>query len=162
MRLSKRMTQLAMVLAVGLVTMSLLLGRIPAGAARAGEMAAQGDSRIEQVSLTATGSDGAASGQVTTTVRLWGYLKAIYVDYGSAVTTTTDITISMVSPAGTVMAKADSATDAWYYPSVQLTGITGTVVSGAYGRFPVDDYLTVQAAQSTSGTVALVRIFYGQ
>lgn len=158
----RQIAQLAMVLAVGLVTLSLLLGRIPAGAARAGEMAAQGDSRIEQVTLTATGSNGSATGLVTTTTRLWGYLKAVYVDYGASVTTTTDITISTVSPAGTVMGKADSATDAWFYPSVQLTGITGTVVSGAYGQFPVDDYLTVQAAQSTSGTVAVVRIFYGQ
>jgi len=120
------------------------------------------DSAYEKINLTATGSGDAATGTVTTSTRFWGYLKAIYVDYGAAVTNTTDMTISLVSPAGTVMATTDTYTDGWYYPSVQFTGATGAAVSGAYGKFPVNDYLTIQAGESTSGTVATLWIYYGQ
>lgn len=129
--------------------------------AQAAPPALPADSRFDTFALTATGDDGAATGTVTMTTRLWGYIKAVHINYGASVTTTTDITISTVSPAGTVMAKSDSATDAWYYPSVQLTGSDGTGTS-AYDRFPIDDYLTVQAAESTSGTVATMTVFWGQ
>jgi hypothetical protein len=141
---------------LGLLLLAGVIGPITAPAAM------PGDSRYAELTLTATGSDGAATGTVTGTYGLWGYIKAVHIDYGASVTNTTDITISTGALANTVMVKANSATDAWFYPAVQFTGGNGSAISGAYGRFPIDDYVVIQAAQSTSGTVAAVRIYYGQ
>lgn len=141
-----------------LLGLALLVGAIGPIAVPA---AMPGDSRYEQLTLTATGSPGAASGTVTGTERLWGYVKAVHVDYTAGISNTTDITLTTGSPANTIMVKADSLTDTWYYPSVQFSGATGAAVSGAYGRFPIDDYVIVQAAESSTGTIT-VTVYYGQ
>jgi len=155
------MTQLMTQRASLPVMLGLLLLVTLLAAPAFGANALQGDSAFEKINVTATGAAGAATGTVTTSTRFWGYLKAIYIDYG-AISDTTDITISTITPPGTVMVKTDSMTDSWFYPSVQFTGATGAAVSGAYGKFPVADYLTIRAAESTSGTVATIWIYYGQ
>lgn len=123
--------------------------------------AAQSDSRFERLVLTATGSEGSATGVVTSGNRLTGFIRGIHVDYASGLTTTTDLAVGTVNPAATVETLSNSATDGWTYPSVQLTGSTGAAVTGAYDRFFVDDYLTVSASQASSGTVATVTVYYG-
>jgi len=144
---------LAMLILTGMLTMAASAGPTYAPVAMP-------ESYRTNVTLTATGADGAATGSVTTGY-LRGYIRAVYINYGASVTTTTDITIARTNPAGNLMVQSNSATDAWYYPSVQFTGATGAAVSGAYGKFPIDDYLVISAAQSTSGTVAVITIEYG-
>jgi hypothetical protein len=148
------MKRIALALTLSIVILATLLSLAAANPP------ALPESYKTRVALTATGATDVASGSVTTGY-LRGYIRAVHIDYGAAVTSSTDITIARTSPAGTVMVEDNSATDAWYYPSAQFTGATGAAVSGAYGRFPVDDALTISAAQSTSGTVAVITIEYG-
>ena len=146
-------------IAIALILSMVLLTGLLGWSANAEPLAVP-ESYKTRVTLTAVGSAGAATGTVTSGY-LRGYIRAIYIDYTADISTTTDITIARTSPAGNVMVITDSATDTWYYPSVQFTGATGAAVSGAYGKFPIDDVLTISAAQSTSGTVAAIWIEYG-
>jgi len=154
---------LTLLLIVALVGLGLSIGQGQVSAApQFAPFAAEADTAFEAIPLTASGAAGAASGSVTSTARLWGYVKGVYVDYGAAISETTDITMTTVSPLATVMILTDVFTDGWYYPSVQFTGATGAAVSGAYGRFPIYDNLTMTARESTSGTVATVYVYWGQ
>lgn len=119
------------------------------------------DSRYEQFVVATSGGAGTSTGTATGTLHMWGYVKAVHVDYTAGLSNTTDVNLLTASPAITIMTKSNSVTDAWYYPSVQFTGSTGAAVSGAYGKFPIDDYLIVSAAQSSTGTIT-VTVFYGQ
>lgn len=150
-------------------TLPLLLGALlivgglllPAYAAPAAAPAAVVDSRFERMTLVFTGTDGEVSGVVTSGGRLMGYINAIYVDYTAGISGTTDITISTVSPVATVLLLTDTVTDGWWYPSVQLSGVTSATVA-AYEKFPVNDQVKVQVGSTASGTVAAVTVFYGE
>lgn len=117
--------------------------------------------RKEVVTLTATGAAGAATGSATTERVLHGYVYAVYVDYTSGISSTTDVTFAQASPSGTVLALTNYYTDTWYYPTVQQHSSAGATVT-AYERALVEGVLTISAAQTTSGTVATVTVFWGQ
>ena len=57
---------------------------------------------------------------------------------------------------GTIMTKADSKTDAMFYPAVNLTDAAGAAISGAYERVYVSGELTITIAQNDALTAALV------
>jgi len=117
--------------------------------------------RQEAVAVTAAGAAGAATGSAASGY-VCGHLHAIHVDYGAAISITTDLTVSQASPALTVMAATDSMTDTWYYPAVQETGSDGAAISAQYDRTPVCDELTVSVAESTAGTAATVTFYWGE
>jgi len=114
----------------------------------------------DTITLRATGEAGAATGTATSTDWIRGNIRAVHVDYGGSVAGSTDITITTTAPAVTVMNLLNTATDAWYYPAVQYTGANGAGLS-VYKAFPIDDRLAINATESTSGTVAVITVFYG-
>lgn len=107
------------------------------------------ESYVSQVPIVVTATTKA----VTSADRMHGSIRAVYLDYGSTMTNTTDLTITTLSPAATVLILTDTYTDGWYYPSVQLTGSTGAAVSGAYKSFPIEDQLVFTLTQSSAGTL---------
>lgn len=114
---------------------------------------------FEQITLTGTGSAGAATGSVTTSNRFVGEITAIYIDYAAGISNTTDITVATLSPVLNLMVKSNSATDAWYHPVVQQTNNTGAGTS-TYAPVPVYDRLKITGGDSTSGTIATLTIYY--
>ena len=117
--------------------------------------------REEQIAVTAAGAAGAATGSQDSDGPVRGHVYAVHLDYGAAVTTTTDITISLSSPALTLYQKDDSATDVWLYPVVQQTDSAGSGTS-TYDRVPVSGNLTVKVDQSTSGTAVTATVWWGE
>lgn len=113
------------------------------------------------VTVAGTGSAGAATGSGTTDGPVHGHLYAVHVDYTADISTTTDLSLTLASPALTLLTLTDTPTDTWLYPAVQQTGNTGSGISGAYDRMPIEGYLTIGAAESTSGTIATVTIWWG-
>jgi hypothetical protein len=71
--------------------------------------------RVSQ-SITLTGTAGSASG--TAAFDSWhdGKLYAVYLDYGSTVAATTDVSIKAGTPAVTMFERLNSATDGWFFP----------------------------------------------
>jgi len=113
-----------------------------------------------KINVTASGTDGSATGSATTPYGLHGLLKAIYVNH-SAGANTTDFTVATGDPARTIMAKADSVTDAWFYPGVQRTDAAGAAISGAYGDVPLNgDLLTASLAQANDTQTAAVTVVW--
>lgn len=114
--------------------------------------------RLEQWSVAVAGADGAATGSGSA-YGIEGRLYGVYLDYGVGVTTTVDVTLTWGSPAKTVMVVSDSVTDGWYYPAVQLTGATGSAISGAYQVTPGQGTLTAAVGQAHTGTVTVTALW---
>jgi hypothetical protein len=120
---------------------------------------------IEKVSVTTTGSAGAATGSGNTAV-MHGYLLDVYLDYhASAPGATTDVAITYSAPAfGTLVTNSDSVTDVLLTPRVQACDSTATAISGVYEMYPLNGRLTVTVSQSNALTdcvVAYVRYLNG-
>jgi hypothetical protein len=110
--------------------------------------------------VTGVGDGAVATGQSDGVLR--GHIRGIYVDWAAGVTTTSDITISTVNaPVTTVLYKANSATDAWFYPVVAQHLNTDGSAQSAFWRVPVDDLVQVAVGQSTTGTVS-VTLLWGE
>lgn len=89
-----------------------------------------------------------------------GLIYAIHLDYTPSVSSTTDVTITVGSnPTQTIMYKADSATDAWFYPGVQLTGGTGAAISGAYERAATQGSVLASVGESSTGTLTVTLLW---
>ena len=117
--------------------------------------------REEEIAVTTTGSAGTATGSQDSDGPIRGHVYAVHLDYGAAVTTTTDITVSLSSPALTLYQKDNSATDVWLYPVVQQTDSAGSGTS-TYDRVPVSGNLTVKVDQSSSGTAVTATVWWGE
>lgn len=116
---------------------------------------------LEQFTITTTGSAGTASGSKQSDGPLRGHVYGLYLDYAAGITTTTDLTITTTSaPIATLMTRANSAMDGWFYPAAQQTGSTGSG-TGTYDRFPVADFLTAALGQSTAGAALTITVYYG-
>jgi hypothetical protein len=117
--------------------------------------------RVEQVTLSGTGTAGAVSDSRTTDGPIHGHLYAVNLDYTGGISTTTDVTISLASPALTVLQLSDYYTDTWIYPAVQQADSAGSGTS-TYDRMPAAGYLTIAAGQTSSGTIATVTVWWGE
>ena len=118
--------------------------------------------RQSQWTVSVTGAAGAGAGSAGDAAGgVEGHIYAVHLDYTAGVSSTTDVTLTGGSPSETIFAKADSATDAWYYPGAQLTGSNGAALSGAYEPIPVFGSLTAAVAQSSTGTLT-VTVLWGQ
>jgi len=122
-----------------------------------------------QVSVNvASGAEGEATGNATTDEMVRGAVMAVYVDYGEAITTTTDLTLA---PAGTptenVLSLSNQATDKWVYPRRAVQDNAGTDVTydgtnEIYEPYWVDDYLKVTVAQTEPATPCVKVYIYWQ
>lgn len=87
-----------------------------------------------------------------------GFITAVYVKYnGSPPAGTTDVIIKTKgaganAPSQTILSKSNSATDGWFYPSVQAMDTTGAAITGVYQDVPVFDYINVKIDQSNDNT----------
>lgn len=133
-----------------------------AGSTTQDSLTGMGNLYQDQWTVTVTGAAPSGSGsQAGPGGGVEGLLYGVHLDYGSGITTTTDVTLTVGSPEMTVFVKSDNATDGWFYPSVQLTGSTGSAVSGAYERFAVQGSLTAAVGQSSTGTLT-VTVLWGK
>jgi len=82
-------------------------------------------------SVTPSGAAGSASG--TAAYDNWhdGKLYAIYLDYASGVTSTTDVDLKLYDPAVSVFDRDNSATDGWFFPRYKPSGSTSSVLTQA-------------------------------
>jgi hypothetical protein len=116
----------------------------------------------EQLTLTATGAAGSATGSQVSSNPVRGHMYAVHLDYAAGISSTTDITLATQNaPVVTIMTISNNATDGWYYPAVEQTSNVGAGLS-VYDRPPMADYLSVSAAQTTSSTsVVTVTVLWG-
>mgnify|MGYP000287580926 CR=1 FL=1 len=106
--------------------------------------------RTYSVTATAAGTPaGSALGTAYTREALIGRLHAVHFDY-SGTATTTDVALQFVNYPGTIISRANSVTDGWFYPSVALSDGTA-VARTAYGPVPVADQLALVIAQGSAG-----------
>jgi len=117
--------------------------------------------REEQIVVTASGTAGAASGSQESDGAIRGHVYAMHLDYAPSISTTTDMTLALGSPALTVLSLSDNYTDAWYYPAVQQTGSSGSGTS-TYDRLPISGRLTATVAETAATTVLTVTVWWGE
>jgi hypothetical protein len=112
--------------------------------------------------IVVTTADDETSASENSTQALNGHLYAIYLDFGASVTTTTDITITQVSPALTIFQGTDYYTDTWLYPAVEYTSSAGAGLT-AYTAMPVMDNLSIAVADTVTGTaIVTVTVLWGE
>lgn len=112
-----------------------------------------------RISVSPTGSAGAAAGTGTSELALYGILRRIAVDYTTE-PATTDVTITEISSVNRVIITLTNVnTDGFYYPGVQLTDAAGATIAGAFispiicGKVQVD---VAQADAVASGVVIVL------
>lgn len=123
--------------------------------------------KFQKITVNSTGSEGSAGGSDTSDV-IQGRVVRVDIDYAAGITTTTDLTVYGTNDLITtnVVNRANTATDAQLFPTVQLTDNTGTGRTYDGTRpvvdyYPVSDQLTVSITQTTAATPAVtVEIFY--
>ena len=124
--------------------------------------------KTESISITTTGSAGSATGTATTGATICGQVLRVDVDYSASAPSTADLTLKEVSDQidTNIVTKSNSATDAQYYPTVQLTANDGTARTMDGTRplvdyYPVCDELIATLAQSDALTPSVtIAIYY--
>lgn len=109
-----------------------------------------------KITVTVAGSAGSAAGSAISSQVVNGTLVAIYVDH-TASAATCDITVATQSaPVRNLLVKADSNTDAWFFPMAQAQlSSTGADITGIYVPQGIDDHVSVTIAQSDAGSVTV-------
>lgn len=111
-----------------------------------------------------TGVDGAGAATVTSSLQACGFVHSVYVQYTGDDPNTTDVTLttqgtSPKPPATTVLSKADSATDGWYFPrNLEHLNTSGAALT-THDKIAVDDYLVVTVAQANTGDIITVWVY---
>ena len=108
------------------------------------------------IKVSTTGSSGSATGSLVVALPYCELLAARF-DFHASAPGTTDTTLS--SPGGpvsvTLLTVTNSATDAWYYPSIQLDDNSASAITGAYVPAIIHGNLLVELAQCDALTDAL-------
>ncbi len=104
-------------------------------------------------------ADGSETQAGTSAAPLNGLLEAVYVNHGTGAGTT-DLTITCGSPAIPILTKADSTTDAWFYPRAALNKAADGAALTEYGKIPLDGYVTATLAQANAAQTCAVTIFW--
>jgi len=115
----------------------------------------------ETITLSGTGTGGAVSASGSTGNPIRGHVWGVHLDYAATISDTTDLTLTLSSPALTVLQLTDYYTDTWYYPAVEQTGSDGSGLS-AYDRLPVSGYLEATVGETISGTICTVTVWWGE
>jgi hypothetical protein len=119
---------------------------------------------IRQTTISITVEDtvaaeGAETQAGTSSAPLNGRLEAIYVNHGTGAGTT-DLTITCGSPAIPILTKADSTTDAWFYPRAALALNTDGSALSFYDKIPLNGYVTATIAQANKNQTCAVTVFW--
>lgn len=121
--------------------------------------------RHTSIIVTCAGLAGAASGSGVTGL-LNGKIKAVHLNYSATGAVTTDVTIATTTtPTQTILVRADSATDGWFYPRVAIhnTAAVAITYNGTHAVrdcIPVADTITVTVAENDPGETVTVTILY--
>lgn len=125
--------------------------------------------RVEQVKVTTTGSDAAATGAANTTRPIAGRILKLRLNYHADAPATTDVTVTeRVGSTNweTIHTETDSATDVTRYPrravedNAEAT-VTYDGTNEIYEPFVVCDYVRVAVAGSNALTdCVVVDIYY--
>ena len=106
--------------------------------------------QTEKIEVTTSGEDGSAAGSAVSARALVGEVAAIYIDWAATAPGTSDIDVVCESdddhPEITLVGKDDSATDAWFYPTIEETDTAGTGRS-SYREIPISGSVKVTVAQ---------------
>ena len=109
------------------------------------------------IKVSTTGSDASATGSLVTALP-YSELIAVRMDFHASAPASTDTTLSSPGDpvAVTLLTVTNSATDAWYYPSIQLDGNSASAITGAYVPAIIHGNLLTELAGSDALTDALV------
>ena len=109
------------------------------------------------VKVSTTGSDASATGSLVTALP-YCELLAVYMNFHADAPASTDTTLSSPGDpvAVTLLTVTNSATDAWYYPSIQMDDNSGSAITGAYVPAIIHGNLLTELAGSDALTDALV------
>lgn len=116
----------------------------------------------EEIVVSGTGTDGSVSASQNSGQAINGHVYAVYLDFSDSITTTTDITITQISPALTILQADNYYTDTWYYPAAEYTSSAGSGLS-AYTALPIIDELTVAVGETISNTaIVTATVYWGE
>ncbi len=105
---------------------------------------------------------GAVASDTTASGVFVGEILDVYIDYGSTMSTTTDLTLTYYAPfaMGTILALTDNANDNVYMP--RATGVSSANVALANDYYPyyVNGTLLLSIGQTLSGTSATAYVRY--
>ena len=109
-----------------------------------------------EIKVTTTGSDASATGSLVVPLPYCQIIAARF-DFHASAPGTTDTTLSSPGApvAVTLLTITNSATDAWYYPGIQLDDNSGSAITGAYIPALVHGNLLVERAGCDALTDAL-------
>lgn len=101
--------------------------------------------------------DGAETQAENSDFPLNGHLEAIKVDH-SAGAVTSDLTVTCGGL--TLLSKADSVTDATFFPRAALALNSDASALSFYDKIPLDGYVTATIAQANKDQTCAVTIFW--
>ena len=109
------------------------------------------------IEVATTGSDASATGSLVVALP-YCELLAAYLNFHADAPASTDTTLSSPGDpvAVTLLTVTNSATDAWYYPSIQLDDNSASAITGAYVPAIIHGNLLTELAGCDALTDALV------
>ena len=109
------------------------------------------------IKVSTTGSDASATGSLVVALP-YCELLAAYLNFHADAPASTDTTLSSPGDpvAVTLLTVTNSATDAWYYPSIQLDDNSASAITGAYVPAIIHGNLLTELAGCDALTDALV------
>jgi hypothetical protein len=115
--------------------------------------------QTEAITVNATGAVGA---DTTVSGMFVGQIVDVYIDYGTTMSNTTDLTLSFYSPLamGNVLAVTDNATDGLYAPRLAPVSNAAAAIANSYVPFYVNGTLLLSVGQTLSGTTATAYVRY--
>ena len=108
----------------------------------------------ELVSVTTSGSAGAATGNADSAAML-GELLDVFLDYHASAPATTDVTITDKERGDTVLTATSTATDARHHPRAKPVDNAGAAITNAHDKFFLSGALNVAVAQCDALTNAV-------
>jgi hypothetical protein len=114
------------------------------------------------MSVTTTGATGAATGTTTASPAYDGELHAVYLDYGSTITATNTVRLSLASPAVAIFTLVGATVDAWYFPRETVNTGTGAAYTSTPGLvcYPHTGPLVLTMSTAAPATNAVVAYVY--
>lgn len=117
-----------------------------------------------------TGGAGTSTSNATSSVRICGEVKGVYVRYnGSPPAGSTDLTVATSGtshPAVTILTLSNAATDGWHYPRIGVESTAGAAMLYAGGGtaipgcIPIADFVKVTIAQANDADSADIWLLF--